>query len=291
MSEFVVITGLSGAGRSPGGRRPRGPRLVRHRQPAARADPQGGRAGPGARARTIERVALVVGTGPLPRRARARPRRSCAAPGPGCGSLFLDAVDRRPRPPLREHPPPPPAGRRASSAGRGHRARAGAARAGQGRGRRRRRHQRPQRPPAARTGSSSCSAATTPAAGMQTTRRCRSATSTACRSTSTSCSTAASCPTRTGSTSCGRSPASTSRCATTSCGQPATGEFLDRLDDLLDLLLPAYVAEGKSYLTIAFGLHRRPPPLGRHRRGGRPSSLAQAAGFEPTRPPPGRRAK
>ena len=25
------------------------------------------------------------------------------------------------------------------------------------------------------------------------------------------------------------------------------------MEDLLDLLLPAYVAEGKSYLTIAFG--------------------------------------
>jgi UPF0042 nucleotide-binding protein len=32
-----------------------------------------------------------------------------------------------------------------------------------------------------------------------------------------------------------------------------TQDFLARLDDLLDLLLPAYEAEGKSYLTIAFG--------------------------------------
>ncbi len=32
-----------------------------------------------------------------------------------------------------------------------------------------------------------------------------------------------------------------------------TGEFLARLEDLLDLLLPAYVAEGKALLTIAFG--------------------------------------
>ena len=32
-----------------------------------------------------------------------------------------------------------------------------------------------------------------------------------------------------------------------------TGEFLDRLESLLDLLLPAYVNEGKSVLTIAFG--------------------------------------
>ena len=32
-----------------------------------------------------------------------------------------------------------------------------------------------------------------------------------------------------------------------------TRDFLARLDDLLDLLLPAYEAEGKSYLTLAFG--------------------------------------
>jgi UPF0042 nucleotide-binding protein len=36
-------------------------------------------------------------------------------------------------------------------------------------------------------------------------------------------------------------------------GFPETSEFLTRLDHLLDLLLPAYVAEGKSYLTIALG--------------------------------------
>jgi UPF0042 nucleotide-binding protein len=34
---------------------------------------------------------------------------------------------------------------------------------------------------------------------------------------------------------------------------PLTEDFLRRLDDLLDLLLPAYLAEGKSYLTVAFG--------------------------------------
>jgi len=32
-----------------------------------------------------------------------------------------------------------------------------------------------------------------------------------------------------------------------------TGEFLDRMEHLLELLLPAYVEEGKSVLTIAFG--------------------------------------
>jgi RNase adapter protein RapZ len=35
--------------------------------------------------------------------------------------------------------------------------------------------------------------------------------------------------------------------------QEATGPFLDRLDDLLAMLVPAYMTEGKSYLTIAVG--------------------------------------
>lgn len=35
--------------------------------------------------------------------------------------------------------------------------------------------------------------------------------------------------------------------------QPLTGAFLERLERMLGLLLPAYVKEGKSYLTIAFG--------------------------------------
>jgi len=36
-------------------------------------------------------------------------------------------------------------------------------------------------------------------------------------------------------------------------GQPAAGDFLTRLVELLAHLLPAYVAEGKAYLTIAMG--------------------------------------
>ena len=35
--------------------------------------------------------------------------------------------------------------------------------------------------------------------------------------------------------------------------QPATEEFIDRVDELLALVLPAYVEEGKSYLTIGIG--------------------------------------
>jgi len=36
-------------------------------------------------------------------------------------------------------------------------------------------------------------------------------------------------------------------------GQPLTAEFLGHLDGLLGFLLPAYVVEGKAYLTIAVG--------------------------------------
>lgn len=35
--------------------------------------------------------------------------------------------------------------------------------------------------------------------------------------------------------------------------RPETTQFLDKLDDLFAMLLPAYVREGKSYLTIAMG--------------------------------------
>jgi len=34
---------------------------------------------------------------------------------------------------------------------------------------------------------------------------------------------------------------------------PQTGEFLRRIDGLLTYLIPHYITEGKSYLTIAFG--------------------------------------
>lgn len=35
--------------------------------------------------------------------------------------------------------------------------------------------------------------------------------------------------------------------------QPATGEFLKRFEDLLDVLIPGYLAEGKRYLTVGVG--------------------------------------
>ena len=35
--------------------------------------------------------------------------------------------------------------------------------------------------------------------------------------------------------------------------QAPTGEFADRLSDMLDFLIPLYGAEGKAYLTIGIG--------------------------------------
>ncbi|MGH9066005.1 MAG: RNase adapter RapZ [Acidimicrobiales bacterium] len=63
-------------------------------------------------------------------------------------------------------------------------------------------------------------------------------------------------------------------------GQADTGAFLDKLDDLLALLLPAYVREGKSYLSLAVGCTG-----GRHRSVVLAEELAariRARGFCPT---------
>ena len=43
-------------------------------------------------------------------------------------------------------------------------------------------------------------------------------------------------------------------------GFPQTGEFLDKVTELMLYLLPHYVKEGKSYLTVAFGCTGRPAP-------------------------------
>ncbi len=62
--------------------------------------------------------------------------------------------------------------------------------------------------------------------------------------------------------------------------QPEAKEFLDKLDDLLELLLPAYVKEGKSYLSIAVGCTG-----GNHRSvviADQLAGLLQKRGFSPT---------
>ena len=62
--------------------------------------------------------------------------------------------------------------------------------------------------------------------------------------------------------------------------QPAAKELLDRLDDLLGFLLPAYRREGRAYLTVAVGCTG-----GRHRSVALVERLAErvrAQGFEPS---------
>jgi UPF0042 nucleotide-binding protein len=62
--------------------------------------------------------------------------------------------------------------------------------------------------------------------------------------------------------------------------QPESGEFLGKLDDLMGLLVPAFIKEGKSYLSIAVGCTG-----GRHRSVVIADELARLLakrGFEPT---------
>lgn len=62
--------------------------------------------------------------------------------------------------------------------------------------------------------------------------------------------------------------------------QPDTGEFLSHIDGLLHVLLPAFVKEGKSYLTIAVGCTG-----GRHRSVALAEEIGKriaAIGFIPT---------
>ncbi|QDX27873.1 RNase adapter RapZ [Sphingomonas suaedae] len=63
-------------------------------------------------------------------------------------------------------------------------------------------------------------------------------------------------------------------------GDPAYDEALERIEGLIELLLPRYQAEGKSYVTIAFGCTG-----GRHRSvhvAERVAARLHAAGFSPT---------
>jgi UPF0042 nucleotide-binding protein len=61
--------------------------------------------------------------------------------------------------------------------------------------------------------------------------------------------------------------------------QPAAKEFLTKLESLFELLLPAYVDEGKAYLTVAVGCTG-----GRHRSVALAEALAESVrqqGFDP----------
>jgi RNase adapter protein RapZ len=56
-------------------------------------------------------------------------------------------------------------------------------------------------------------------------------------------------------------------------GRPESAEFLAKLDDLLTMLIPAYIREGKSYLTVAMGCTG-----GRHRSVALAEELARRLG-------------
>ncbi|MDH3705705.1 MAG: RNase adapter RapZ [Acidimicrobiia bacterium] len=63
-------------------------------------------------------------------------------------------------------------------------------------------------------------------------------------------------------------------------GQDIAGTFLERIDRLLGLLMPAYVREGKSYFTIAFGCtggHHRSVAITEH-----VAQSLRGSGFDPT---------
>jgi UPF0042 nucleotide-binding protein len=62
--------------------------------------------------------------------------------------------------------------------------------------------------------------------------------------------------------------------------QPVTRPFLERVEQLLELLLPLYVREGKSYLTVAFGCtggHHRSVVISEQI-----ASSLRRAGYEPS---------
>ena len=147
MAEFLIITGMSGAGRSQAGGHPRGPRVVRDRQHADRPDHQGRRAG--RRPRLDHRPG-----GPRRRSGRRAARASwraavhqLRASGSVVRTLFLEASDevlvRRFEGTRRRHPLGQEGVTEAIALERKR------LRADPGPGRRHRRHHRPQRQPAA----------------------------------------------------------------------------------------------------------------------------------------------
>ena len=242
-----------GAGRSEAARRARGPRLLRHRQPAADAHRQGRRARP-RRASSPPRYALVVDvrSGDFLDDLVGRARRA-ARPGrhaPACSSstrptTCSSAATRRAGAATRS---PTPTGCSDGIA----RERALLERA-QGRGRPRRRHVDAQRARAARPAARAVRATHGVDATLQVNIvsfgykhglpldvdlvfDCRFLPEPAL-----------------GRRAAPAHRARRRRCATTCSRQPDATAFLDELDRLFALLLPGYEREGKAYLSIGVG--------------------------------------
>ena len=74
-------------------------------------------------------------------------------------------------------------------------------------------------------------------------------------------------PNPSGSRSCGRYSGLDEPVRDYVLSQPESKDFLEKVDELLTSILPAFVREGKSYLTIAMGCTGGPAPLGGPGRG------------------------
>ena len=190
--------------------------------------------------------------------------------------FFLEARDEVAHPALQRDAPPPPARHRRQGRRRLDRARARAAGRRARRGPRHHRHVRPVGPPAAgahlrrarrptstrRGGASSSSA---------------SASSTACRSKRTSSSTSASWRTRSTSPELRPLTGLDEPVREFVLAQPVTRAFLAFLHDFLAFAMPGLPGRGQGAADHRHRLHRRLPPLGRHRRGGRAPTCASRA--------------
>ena len=82
---------------------------------------------------------------------------------------------------------------------------------------------------------------------------CPSASSTACRRTPTTCWTPGSCPTRSGCPSCATTPAWRRAVSDYVLGQEGANDFVTTYAGLIAATAPGFEREGKRYLTVAIG--------------------------------------
>ena len=259
------------------GRGARGLRLVRDRQPAARARRQGRRArrAPGQRARPLL-LRRRPGRHGVRRRDRPGDRGPARFRRPGARALPR-RFRRGPRPAVLRHPPAPPGRGRGRARGDPVRARAP----------RRRSSPAPTSSSTrARRTSTSCGRAlssSSPGPGRPARwrpRSSRSASRTACRSRPTSSSTCRFLPNPHWIDALRAHSGLDEDVRDYVMSSPEAVEFLQRIDELVAFLLPYYAREGKSYVSVAIGCTGGQAPFGRARRGARDEAAGR--GFAPT---------